>query len=232
MQREIAIERYEQLILKKNSITLNGEAEEKAEAAKAIIRYAITEILQWTPEEARDHITWDIIKQMKLDKILRYIPYPTDIDKVKDPDYMIYSAFPDMEYDIRRQILRVYNRLMNGEIEEFPKKIFEGPRGREKAVILLDEIIRTRLSTSSIEQLYERFADTAKANRKLAEWKIYSISRKLYCTPLDYLHYSLSEENRDEFLYTFYQYRNVSKLVKNMERFQKTKKKKKVEATN
>lgn len=221
MQKQIAIERYEQLILKKDTITLNGNAQEKTDAAKMILRYAISELLGWSPEVARDHLTWEIMKAMKLDRILRYIPYPPDVEKEKDPEYAVYLAFPEFGFDIRRQIMREYKRILNGELEEFPKKIFDGPRGREKASILLNELIPTNLAVDSVEGLYARFADTPKANRMLNQWRIASISRKLYCTPLDYLHYSLPEEEKDEFLYTYYQYRNVARTVKNMDRFAK-----------
>ena len=215
MLETIAIERYEKHLLGKKGITLHGTIQEKEKAAKDIVHYAIAELLEWGPEEASEHLTADIVNELKLKKILRHIHFTIDIDPEKDIDYLACIAYPQYPYNIRQQILRVYERVQNGEIDRFPKKIFEGTRGREKAAILLSEFISKNMIIESIEQLYEKFADSANMNTMLRKAKMFSAARKLYATPLDYLHNSLPDDMRDDFLYAVWQYASVSKIAVN-----------------
>lgn len=215
MDEAIAIERYEKHILGKKGITLHGTAQEKEQAAKDIIHYAIAGILEWTPEEASEHMTPEIVDALKLRKIMRHIHFPIDIDAEKDIDYLACIAYPQYTYNIKQQILRVYERVQKGELDRFPKKIFEGARGREKAAILLSEFISKNMIVESVEQLYEKFADSAAMNTKLRKAKMFSAARKLYATPLDYLHNSLPDDVRDDFLYSVWQYASVSRIAAN-----------------
>ena len=213
MLDSIAIERYEQYLLGKRRLSLNGSAFEKEVAAKAILHYAVADLLEWTPEQAEEHMTQKIITDMKLDRTFKYIHFPPDIEPEKDFDYIACLAYPSHPYNIRKQILRIYNRILTGQDERFPKKVFDGSRGREKGAILLNEFIANNLSVSSIEELYEMFSDMPKMNYRFRKAKIYAASRKLYATPLDFLHHSLSDEERDDFLYAFWQYKNISKIA-------------------
>lgn len=150
---------------------------------------------------------------MKLHKVFKYINFPVDIDPKRDVEYLACLAYPEHPYNIRRQVLRVYRRILHGELERFPKKIFEGPRGKEKGGILLGEFINNNFIVNSTDELYEKFSNMAKINNMFRDAKIYAAARKLYLTPLDFLHYSLGEEERDDFLYSFWQYTNVSKYA-------------------
>ena len=214
MQKEIAIERYERYVMGNGPLTLNGSVKEKETAAKDIIRYAILEMLGWTPQEAAGHMTWELVVQMKLDRLLTYFKYPKDVDKEYDPDYIVHLAFPEVPFDIKRQVLRVYRRLLDGQIEAFPKKIFDGRSGRDKAGILLMEVVATNIPSASIPELYERFANSAASVSLMKKAKIYGVYTKMYSTPLEYFHNSLDEADRDEFLYAFWQYRQVSSYAR------------------
>lgn len=213
MLESIAIERYEKHLLGKR-IVLNGSPEDKERATRVIYRYAFEHILEWTPQEAEEHLTLAIVKSLKLDSLYKYIRFPPDIDPLKDLDYLVCFAYPSRQYDAKKQILRVYRRIMSGEDERFPKKIFDGPRGKEKGAVLLNEYIANNIVVFSMEDLYEQFADMATMNNKFRAAKIYAAARKLYPTPLDFLHNALSEEERDDFLYSFWQYMNVSRSAR------------------
>lgn len=213
MLESIAIERYEKHLMGKERISLNGSDADKERAAKDIIHYAVAELLGWDAKQTEEHITWDIVKAMKLDNIFKYITFPPDIDLRVDIDYVACLAFPKHTYNAKNQVMRVYRRLLAGEEERFPKKIFEGARGKEKAAILLNEFIATNVSVASIDELYERFSDMPRMNNKFRRAKIFSAARKIYPTPLDYLHNSLSEGDKDDFLYAFYQFKSVEKIA-------------------
>lgn len=216
MQRTIAIERYEKFILGKRKISLNGSALEKESAVRDIANYIVVDLLGWDAEETEDHMTWEIIKATRFDELYKYLHFPSDIDPRKDLDYMACLAFRGHNYNIRKQILRVYRRILNGEEERFPKKIFDGPRGNEKGAILLNEFMSNNIIAHDAEDLYKQFADSAKMNYAFRKAHIYAMAKHLYPTPLDFLHHSLSEEEKDDFLYAFWQYKNVSKMAESM----------------
>lgn len=213
MLDSVAIERYEQHLLGNKNFVLNGSREEKERASKVIIRYAVTQLLGWDAKETEEHMTWHIIKCMHLDVLFKYIHFPSDIDPETDTDYIACIAYPNYQYNVRRQIERVYGRILDGTIERFPKKIFDGARGKEKGAVLLNDFIAKNLVVRSTEDLYEQFADSAKMNNKFRDAYIYAAARKLYPTTLDYLHNSLPDDERDDFLYAYWQYINVSKMA-------------------
>lgn len=234
MPYEIALRRYEDYLLGKCSFMLRGPAliekestyegegneylkevreqkiaDAKEEDALAIVRYAITSILGWEPQEAMTSLDASIMKQLKLDKIMTYVQYPKDLNKSKDYAWMVHKAFPDETiYDLNQQVLEMYSRLKQSEIKRFPKRVFEGPTGMEKLAILLNEFISTRIPASTIEDLYEFFGNSGRANEELKDAKLYYAYRDYYNTPLEYLHESLGE-SCDTFLYHHYQYMGV-----------------------
>ena len=54
MDRQMAISRYENMLIGKQKLMLSGTDQEKQAAALDIFRYVITDLLGWTPEEAKD----------------------------------------------------------------------------------------------------------------------------------------------------------------------------------
>jgi len=213
MLDSIAIERYEQFVLGKRRISLNGSKAEKEIAAKCIIHYIVEDLLGWSAADAEEHMTQEIVSSLNIDKVFKYIHFPPDIIIEKDLDYIACLAYPEHNYDVKKQILRVYRRILRGLDDRFPKKIFDGSHGREKAAVLLNEFINTNFVVSSIDDLYAIFSDMPKINYEFKKAKIFAAAKKLYSTPLDFLHYSLSEDERDTFLYGFYQYCNVAKIA-------------------
>jgi len=215
MENSIAIERYEQRLIGKKTLTLLGTEAEKEEAASAIIRYAISKILGWSYRDASDHMTYEIAQRLHFPELFKYIHFPIDIDPKLDVDYYACIAYPEHPYDIRRQLERVYNRVLNGELHRFPKRIFEGDRGKRKGAMLLTDFINSHFMAESLDDLYRLFADMAAMNNRFREAKIFIVARKIYPTPLEYFHFSLPEEERDDFLYGFWQYVSTAKAVNN-----------------
>lgn len=243
MPYEAALRRYEDFLLGKSNFMLkgpsfvekesdlDGEGNEKArlkreqrvkdakeKSALAIVRYAITSILGWTPDEAMGSLTYEIMQQLKLDRIISYIQYPKDLSRKKDVSWMVHRAFPhETDYDIKTQTLDLYRRLMRGEINRFPKHVFEGPNGIEKLAILLSDFITKNIPASSIADLYHFFGDSGAANAALKEHQLYYAYRDYFNTPLEYLHESLGDSG-DDFLYHYYQYMSVLEEMQREER--------------
>ncbi len=214
MSEEIAIYRYEQFIMRNARFILYGSPSVQEADAKAVVRYAITKILGWTPKQAYDHITYENIQQMQLDKVAKYISYPKDVDRILDPDYLVSAAFPEIRFDHQRQIMRIYERILDNTYPNFPKKIFDGPDGLRKASYLLNEVLSVSIPSCDVEQLYQLFANEEWAKEFLAKTKLSFVCRKLYASPLDFLHFSLPDGDRDELLYAIWQYKGAAFTMK------------------
>ncbi len=207
-----AIARYEQFVLGNRPFYTNGDKEQKKEDALAVIRYVIEEVLHWSPSDAMNHLTDEIAKDTGIDSCLRYLPFPKDIDEEDYLRYAVWMCYPRRtQYNHNVQILRLYRKIQNGELSRFPKRVFDGENGPEKAAILLNDYIAHKISYNSIPELYEKFSDTSKMNLLFKEDQIYYAYKTMYATPLDYLHHSLPIEDRDDFLYGYYQYMAVTK---------------------
>ena len=236
MRKENAIARYEDMMLHGTRLTLNGTDKEKEQAALDIIRYVITEGLRWTPEEAMDCLNEQSAKAFKLDKLInKYIHFPSDVIKGKDYEYVVHLAFPDkVKYDPMRTILDMYRRVLHEKQDRLPKRYFVGNDGEYRAGVLLLFAINMNIpqQASDTKELYALFADTSKANKYLREWKLFGVSRCLYYSPLEYLHYSLPESEVNDFLFNYYSFKNIFENQKTiLKRQKKMEQKRKLAAT-
>ena len=121
MDRQMAISRYENMLIGKQKLMLSGTDQEKQAAALDIFRYVITDLLGWTPEEAKDCLNDEVVHKMHLDTLIKhYIHCPKDIQKDSDYDYFVAMAFPhDVRYDERDGLITMYKRILRGEQQRF-----------------------------------------------------------------------------------------------------------------
>lgn len=68
-----------------------GGANEKV--ALQLIKYAIEKLLNWTVDTAVKRFDEYIIKQLKLERIILYIDYPTEVKK-GDVEYILSLIYP------------------------------------------------------------------------------------------------------------------------------------------
>ena len=187
----------------------------KEEDALAVIRYVVRSILGWSPQEASEHITQEIIDKLKLEKVVSYVVYPADVSRKDDKEdgwpWLLHRAFPgDVRYDIREQVLSTYEKVKNGEIRQFPRYMFKGDNWDKKLSILLSEYIATHIPLGDMDELYSKFADSIEGNRILKNASLYYIYREFYESPLMYLHTSLGDSG-DQFLFNYYLFKDALK---------------------
>lgn len=181
--------------------------------ALAIVRYAITSILGWTPEEAFHYLDETTMKSLKLDYVSKYIEFPKHINPKKDFWWIVYKAFPtQIKYNPNELILDMYKKVVKRELKHFPKMIFEGGEGIERLHLVLHYYITSNIPANSIEDLYEAFGKRTEMIRKLKEAQLYYAYKNKFATPLDWLHDSLGEDG-DNFQYRFHQYMDIFKTV-------------------
>ena len=104
----------------------------KENDALAVVRYAITNILGWTPQEAFVFFNKEVMQKLKLDQACKYIQFPRDLSPNSDYWWIIYKAFPtQVSYEPYQRVLNMYKRLLKGEIKHFPRNVFDGTEGAE-----------------------------------------------------------------------------------------------------
>lgn len=223
MEKETAIKKYEDLLLGTNThFYMSGSDAEKEQAALIILRYIITDLLGWTPQEAMEGIPKHVAEKMHIPKLMVYIQYPKDIDDKTDYDYAVYKAFPnEVKYDAKKKIIKLYKRVMSGDKNKFPKNYFsEGKGGRLRAKYILINAIDTNLpiQQKEVTELYKLFNDADMIKKCLKEWKLTSVCKTLYDgNPLNYLHEALGESDENEFLYNYYTFKNVYNIFEKEE---------------
>ena len=187
-------------------------AYKELEALK-VVRVIVLYILKWTPQQAADHMTKEIFEKTHLNEVAKYVNYPRDVDKRTDYAWLIKRAFPnDVNYDLKKQIRGLYDKVLSGELSKFPKKVFYEHEGILKLSILLNDYISQNIPSSSIEDLYQVFSNQAEANKMLKQANLYYAYKDFYDTPLEYLHESLGIY-QDNFLYSHYQLKEALKQV-------------------
>lgn len=226
---EVAIRNYEDALigrrkfslkipsyLDRKSVLEKGTAEDferirdiqasKENDALAVVRYAVTGILGWTPQEAFESFNGEIIKKLQLELACKHISFPRDLSPSSDYWWIIYKAFPaQVSFDPYQRILNMYKKVLNGEIKYFPKKVFDGAEGFDYLNSILHYYITENIPADSIEDLYDYFGDKPKMIKELKQAKLFYAYKNRFYAPLDWLHSSLGED-ANNFYYRNQQY--------------------------
>lgn len=192
-------------------------AKAKEADALAVVRHIITNILGWTPQEAIDHMTGEIIDMLRIDRLAAYVIYPTDVyekdDRRDGYPWLISRAFPGKtSYNMRDQLLKVYEKVKNRELKQFPRYTFRGQDRDKKLSILLCDYISKNIPSGSVQDLYKAFSTPEKGNVILRKACLYYPYKDYYETPLLYLHIALGDR-ADDFLFNYYYFINTYDAV-------------------
>ena len=112
--------------------------------------------------------------------------------------------YPDTIHINQKQlVLRVYEKVRQGIVMKFPKNFFSEANGLLNANICLQYAINRDLIFKNIQELYEYFSDRLQAVAFLKECKLYAPCCEFYEYPIDYLHHSLPDAERNSLYYHF-----------------------------
>lgn len=185
----------------------------KENDALAVVRYAVTNILGWTPQEAFIFFNKEIMQKLKLDQACKYIQFPRDLSPNSDYWWIIYKAFPaQVSFEPYQRVLNMYKRLLKGEIKHFPRNVFDGAEGAEYLNSLLHYFISENIPANTVEDLYDAFGHSTNIVKELKKAKLFYAYKNKFYSPLDWLHSSLEDESNSLY-YHYQQY---------MEAFEKT----------
>ena len=174
--------------------------------ALQVFQYAIEHFLRWSPEEANAYLTYDKIKLMKLDTLLRYIRFPAELTPEIDTFYVVHLLYPKkVKFDEKELILRVYKQVLNGDLYKFPKEYWI-----MRACTCLQYMISTYFGFTNVKDIYSFFS-TSDGTKALKKYRLYAICVDAFVYPIDFVNEALPPQQRNEFWYNYYRFQTTNK---------------------
>jgi len=204
---------YERVLMNQGNFRVSFKNGENSKGnmieAGNIWRYAITNLLKWTPEEALLYLNYDIVRSLKLHFTFEALGIDPKTTYIADYRYILQHAFPgEIHYDINVEAVEEYEKMINiakwrnNNINfKYPKGFFDGIEGTQRANIIMNYAVKTFLSFMPLDEQYAFFADSANARRWLEEKKLDLALKYTYHTPMEYFHESLPLGERDNLFY-------------------------------
>lgn len=140
MQNMGLLMEYEDILLKKRkdfSATYIGQNASQKDI-KELFQYVFENLLEWTPEMARDYLTMDTIQKLHLMRPLRKLEYPPEINIDQDLFSVAWMVYPEQIHISRHElVLNVYQKVLSDKLIKYPKKFFLEADGEVNACICL-----------------------------------------------------------------------------------------------
>lgn len=160
---ESVIYDYEQMLIgNADSFNIDDYREQndkkKSMMALALIKYVSETYLEWTPEMMCDSLTTEVLKQWKLDGLIKRIKFPEEIKLLNEEvHYIAHMIYPEIiDINIRDIYIAVYEKGLKYGYE-FLDEFFMSGDGAEKVIVCLKYAIEKHLSFDSIEEMYDYF---------------------------------------------------------------------------
>lgn len=184
--------------------------------ALTVVKYAVEKLLCWSRKEAVEFFNPNYITLMKLDQMIRYIDFPSDVTK-NDTEYILHLIYPgDVDYEVKKYTLRVYEEVMAGK-RRYPKDYMYGYLGMTRAKICLQHAVSKNKLFGSADEMYRFFA-SPESVRYLKDNKLYQLYTSFYDTPLEYMHDTVPSAVKNDFLFHNYTFEmNYEKEKKQLE---------------
>lgn len=220
-QDDINIYEYQKLLLGQSktftiaqSARLKNGSEEAWREVGVLWRYAITQILGWNAEQAMRYFDQDdpvhdpVALMLHLDQVSGKIMTGKKQDNALQK--ILTYAFPELgKPDLKTETIAMYEQMVSkktvpGEPQKrYPRHFWTDDYGTQRAAICIQYVINKYLrDTMSFADLYDFFGHTPTAKRWLERKLLGQPLRVLYANkPLDYFHFSLPPNSRNEILY-------------------------------
>lgn len=185
----------------------DGEPQQKERAALDIIKYAVEVILRWSPKEMAAKFNQEVINRLKLNKIVSYVSFPPEADKKRDYFVYAHKLYPDViKLDLYTLTILTYNNVHEKHLVKFPKGFFDDNLGRTRALLCMNHALSRDGNFTSKQDLYKAFTETSGA--QFIQRHRLDLARRLsWELPIDYVHESLAQNDRDEMWYHFYRFK-------------------------
>lgn len=203
-----------------------ASASGKEQVALDLLRYAIENILGWTPKEAASGLTSEIAESLCFPEIIRdRVQIPDDVRD--DYRWVVSRIYPkEVRYDLNAATLDMYRAVLTKERKQFPTNFFKNPeRGRKRLHILIRYVVSTHFPGDDMESLYRYFANEAQGAKFLHDVLLYNPYKTVYNTTLEAFHNSLGDDGVDLY-YNVYGYLDACGKIMNDIREERKKEKK------
>ncbi|MDR7319511.1 hypothetical protein [Brevibacillus nitrificans] len=182
------IERYKRILSGEQKRFSPYEFEDiqyRKQKVQLIVRYAIENVKQWTPEQARQQLSIQDVKELKLHLVREYIEPPIEA-KSEDVYYMVDFAYPYLPRPSEEQrVLWVYQEVLSGIRRHFPPLYFQSIKGEERAKICVDYMCSHLMKLPDVSHLPRIFGKTERAYSLLKKYKLKILVDTLYFSPFD-----------------------------------------------
>lgn len=199
---------YEEMVLGKRktysaaSLPKNASPEYCAKILKTILTIYLP---KWTPTDIRDGLTPEIATNLYLWPLIKHLPCPEELNPKKDLCFVAWALFPETrnikEIDL---IAGVYQGIINGTRQKFPKGYFYGTNGalRAKAIfkLFMNEFVIPQYNLTCIMDAYDLFA-SSEIDGLIERCHLMAFVRDRFGLPLNFLHACLGDAADDVMYY-------------------------------
>lgn len=184
------------------------------------IRYAIEEILEWTPREAIQKFDSYMLRLMKLERVAEFIAYPVEVG-TNDTRYIMSRLYPNRVRISREKLIRdTYEKVLSGTGKQFPREYFNGGEGFRRFCVCLTHLVENYTTISSTEEFYSFFM-SAKGKRFLDVQRLRVPADQFAISMLDVIHYVTRNRPDSDMWYAYFTFRKEVARLYREERRQK-----------
>lgn len=210
---------YEKILLMDEGINLSTSYfcftdSNNHKLALSVFRYAVENILYWTPMETAVNLNLDVIKGLHLLVPYKYLIFSEELNKRKDCFYIAHLLYPnEIPYNMRNFVILSYQKILDQENGRFSKNYFNGMGGELRACICLQYLLTNLITFSSIEEIYYYFS-APKAISTLRQFRLAGVCSDLFESPLEFVHCALPTNQKNELYFQFYRFEATLKAKK------------------
>ena len=169
---------------------------------REILKYVYEDLLHWTPQMIRDYNNLVLIQKLHLTRPIRKINFPPELSETDDLFYVAKFLYPDIIHCSKKNLtLRVYERILTGELTKYPKKFFSDAEGELNLNICFQHAVSQFLQVKSMEELYNYISNKEKGYEFLKTYRLHNAFLDYYEYPIDLLHASLPSAQKNELFY-------------------------------
>lgn len=169
------------------------QPQHRREKIAFLLRHLVERVLGFTPQEALEKLTIDMVKEKQLAIVLKYVDKPVEFldDDVR---HLVYFAYPDMEKPSDEElVVMVYRDVLDGNRKTFPKNYFlNGAIGEKRAVVCFKYLCENLLGLDK-EGIVSTFS-SSNGLKVLAQYKLKIIMNILFCSMIDLLETAYPKE--------------------------------------
>lgn len=177
-----------------------------------VIKYALVRYLGWNADAIIENLNKDVMVQMHLQPLMKYVDYPLEYDKDKDYYYLVSLMFKEKSLGLKEKTIHTYESILNGKLSKYPKDYFVGSDGVVRAAICLQYLITQEIVWSDINELYWIFASD-RGYELLKKYKLLNACREIFETPVDFVHFAIPNGQKDPFLFRYYKFKYMREMV-------------------